>query len=147
MVGDRRQASAAVDEDGDAPLVRDCEHRREPLVVEKELLRAGMELDAARAQVEAPLGLLDRLLAQIEPDKRDHSPLRALREREGPVVAGPESGMAVGLVEAEHEAPGYAEAVEHRFELLVAADHPVDVVTQMSVRVEDLDAGRQLGSQ
>ena len=60
VVGDRRQAAATVDEDRHAPLGRDREDRCEPLVVEHELLRARVELDAARAEVEAALGLLDR---------------------------------------------------------------------------------------
>ena len=118
---------------------------REPLVVEQELLRARMELDAAGAQVEAAPRLLDRPLVEREPDERDHPAVRALRERERAVVAGGEAGMPVGLVQAEHEAAGDAEPVHQLLELLVAADHPVDVVSEMDVRVEDVRVRRQLG--
>ena len=60
VVRDRRQPAAAVDEDRHAALRRDREHRREALVVQLELLRARVQLDPARAEVEAALGLLDR---------------------------------------------------------------------------------------
>ena len=101
---DRRQAAAAVDEDRHAALGRQREDGREPLVVEEELLRARMELDPARAEVEAASRLLDRPLVEREPDERDEPAVRARRELERPVVAGAEAGMPVGLVEAEHEA-------------------------------------------
>ena len=48
--------------------------------------------------------------------------------------------MPVGLVEAEHEAARDAVAVHHPLELLVVPDHPVDVVPEMGVRVEDVGA-------
>ena len=50
---DRRQPAAGVDEDRYAAFGRECENGREPLVVEEELLGPRMELDAARAEVEA----------------------------------------------------------------------------------------------
>src|SRR5579864_6528752 len=103
-----------------------------------------MQLDAAGTAVEAPLGLLDRLLVQREPDERDHPALRPLGEGERPVVPGPERGMLVGLVEAEDEAAADAEAVEHRLQLLVASDHAVDVGAEVRVCVEDVDAFRHL---
>ena len=52
--------------------------------------------------------------------------------------------MAVGLVQAEHERardPGALLDLQEAFEV---AGHPVDVGTEMDVRVEDLDAVRQL---
>ena len=69
--GDRRQASPAVDQDRDAPLGGDLEHRPEPLVGGGEFLRARVQLDPVRAGVEAAARLLDRLLVQIEADERD----------------------------------------------------------------------------
>ena len=147
VVRDRRQPAPAVDEDRHAPLGGDREHRREPLVVEQELLRARVELDPTGAAVEAPLGLGDRLLAQVEPDVRDHPPLRPLGERERAVVPGAEAGMAVGLVEAEDVAARDPVAVEHRLELLVPADHAVDVGAEVRVGVEDVRPGRHLRAQ
>ncbi len=102
---DRRQAAAGVDEDRDAALGREREDGREPLVVEQELLGARMELDPARAEVEAAARLLDRPLVEREPHERDEAAVRARRELERPVVTGLEAGMPVGLVEAEHEGP------------------------------------------
>ena len=52
-VGDRRQAAAAVDQDRDAAVGGELEDRREPLVVQVELLRPRVQLDPARAGVEA----------------------------------------------------------------------------------------------
>ncbi len=103
VVGDRRQASTAVDEDRDAPFRGELEHRREARVVQEELLRARVELDAAGAEVEAARRLLDRSLVERKPDERDHPPFGTGGKRERAVVAGAEAGMAVGLVKAEHE--------------------------------------------
>ena len=142
--GDRRQPAPGVDQDRDVPLGGEREHRREPLVVEQELLRPRVQLDPARAEVEAARRLLHRPLVEREPHERDQPALRARGELERPVVAGLEAGMTVGLVEAEHERPGDAVGVEQPDELLVAPDHPVDVVAEVRVRVEDLQAGRQV---
>ena len=137
VVGDRRQPTAAVDQDRDAPLSRQREYRDEPLVVHGEPLGPRVELDAARAEVEAARRLLDRALGQVEAHERDEAPFRALRECERPVVRGAECGVAVGLVEAEHEAPLDPVALVQAGELLEGADHPVDVVPEVDVRVED----------
>ena len=102
-VGDRRQAAAAVDQDRHAVLGGDLEDRREPLVAGGELLGARVQLDAARAGSEAAARLLERRLVQVEPQERDQPPVRALGERERPVVRGAERRVPVGLVEAEHE--------------------------------------------
>src|SRR4051794_8249067 len=103
-VCDRRQAAASVDQDRHPPLGGKLEDRTEPVVRGIELLRTWMELDPARAEVEAACRLLDRLLLQVEPDERDDATLRAGCERERPVVRGPKGRVPVGLVEAEHEA-------------------------------------------
>ena len=147
VVGDRRQPATAVDEDGHPPLRRQLEHGREAGVVQQELLRARVELDPMRAAVEAPLRLGNRLLAQVEPDVWDHPPLRPFRERERAVVPRTEAGVAIGLVQAEDVAAGHPIPVEHRLELLVPADHAVDVVAEVRVGVEDVRTGRHLGPQ
>jgi len=145
LSANRRQPAAAVDQDRHAALRRDREHRSEALVVEHEFLCPRMELDAASAEVEAALGLRDRLFGQIEADVGDQPAVRARAERERPVVAGAEAGMPVRLVEAEDigEARDPV-AVEDRLELLVPSAHPVDVVAEMRVCVEDVGAGGQL---
>ena len=146
-VGDRRQAAPAVDEDRHAPLRGDREHGREPVVVEQELLRPRVQLDAARAEVEAPLRLSDRILGEVEADEGDHPAVRPLGERERPVVAGAESGVPVGLVQAEEEAPRDPVPVERLLELLEPADAAVDVGAEVCVRVEDVHTGRHFGPQ
>ena len=51
--------------------------------------------------------------------------------------------MPIRLVEAEHESVPHAVLGHQRLELVVVADHPVDVPAQMEVRVEDLGLRRQ----
>ena len=97
-----------------------------------------MELDPARAEVEAALGLLDRALRQVEPDERDQPSLGALRVLERTVVRRSERRVAVRLVHAEHEAVRDPVRVVDALELLVDADLAVDVVAEVDVRVEDL---------
>ncbi len=70
-------------------------------------------------------------------------PFERSRERERTVVGGAERGMPVGLVEAEHERAGDPVCGHDPLERVVVADHPVDVVAEMEVRVEDVRAGRQ----
>ena len=142
-VRDRRQAAAAVDQDRHAPLLGEREHRLEAVVGRVEALRPRMELDPARAGVEAAGRLLDRRLVQVEPDERDQPAVRALGERERPVVGRGEAGVAVGLVEAEHEGARDPVVGHHLLERVVVADHAVDVVAEMEVHVEDVRARRQ----
>ena len=144
---DRRQAAAGVDQDRHAALGRQLEHGREPFVVEQELLGAWMELDPAGAEVEAAARLLDRPLVEREPHEGDQAALRAGRELERAIVAGLEARVPVGLVEAEHEGARDAVPVHRADQLLVAADHPVDVRAEMRVRVEDVELGREIGAQ
>ena len=141
---DRRQTAAAVDQDRHAPLGRELEHRPEPVVGRVEALGARVQLDAAGAGVEAARRLLDRRLVQVEADEWNEAPLRSSRVRERAVVRGAERGMPVGLVEAEHERARDRVLVHQREQLVVVADHAVDVVAEMEVRVEDL---RALGQQ
>ena len=96
VVGDRRQPAPAVDQDRDAPLGGQREHRSEPLVVQQEALGPRVELDPARSAVEGARRLFDRLFAQVEPHERDQPAAGALRERERPVVRGAEAGCRSG---------------------------------------------------
>ena len=54
---ERRNAAAGMHEHRQAPLVRQREHRLQRRVVERELLRARVQLDPARAAAERALGL------------------------------------------------------------------------------------------
>ena len=86
VLGDRRETTAAVDEDRHRALDREREDRREPLVVQGERLRAWMELDPLSAEVEAAPRLLEWAAREVEADERDEPALRALGVRERPVV-------------------------------------------------------------
>ena len=79
ILGDRRKAAAAVDEDRHRSLDREREHRLKPLVTEGERLRSRMQLDAARAEIEAAPCLLERRGREIEADERDEPPLPIAR--------------------------------------------------------------------
>ena len=116
--------------------------RAEAVVGRVEALGARVELDPAGAGVEAAARLLDRRLVEVEPDKRDQPAGRTLGVRERAVVRGAEAGMAIGLVEAERERSRDPVPRHHGFELVVVADHPVDVVAEMEVDVEDRRARR-----
>ena len=142
-VCDRRQSSAAVDQDRHPALRREREDRAEPLVGRREALGAGVQLDPACAGIEAARCLLERRLVQIEPDERDQPSLAALGEGKRPVVRGAEARVPVGLVEAEHERARDPVLGHQRLELVVVADHPVDVMSEVEMDVEDVGACRQ----
>ena len=147
IVCDRRQASSPVDENRHLALGRELEHRRQPLVVQQELLRARMQLDSARAAVEAPSRLADRIFGEVEPYEWHQLSAASLGVGERPVVSGPEARVAVGLVEAEDEAARDPVLRHPALEVVVDAHHPVDVRPEMHVRVEDVRAVRQLAAQ
>jgi hypothetical protein len=136
-----------VDQDRDLPAGGELEDRGEPLVVQQELLRPGMELDPPRAAVEHPCRFADRILCEIQADEGNHPSVRALAEGQRPVVPSLEAGMPVGLVEAEHEAAGDPVFVHPALEILVDTDHAVDVRAEMGVRVEDVGALREFLAQ
>ena len=140
--GDRRQSAAAVDEDRHAALARKLEHGREPLVLQRDLLRARMQLDPAGAGVDAAVRLGDRILVQVEADERDQPAVRLLRVGERAVVRRAEARVAVGLVEAEHESAADAVVVHHPEQFVRPPAHAVDVVAEVYVGVEDLDVLR-----
>ena len=80
-----------------------------------------MELDPARAGIEHRDRLADRILREVEAHEWDQPAVRALGERERPVVSRPKAGVPVGLVEAEHEAARDAVLVHPALEVLVDA--------------------------
>ena len=147
LAGDRRQPSPAVDQDRHPPLRGEREDRAEALVLEEEALRARVQLDPAGAGIEAPLRLLDRVLAEVEPDERDQPSLRAAGVLERAVVRSAEGRMTVGLVHAEHEGALDAVAVEHCDQVLVDAAEAVDVVAEVNVGVEEGGLRRQLAAE
>jgi len=144
IVCDRGQAASPVDQDRNVALGSEREDRREPLVVQQELLGPGMQLDSTRAAVEDARRLADRVLREVEADERDHPASRPLGELQRAVVAGAEARMPVGFVQAEHEAAGDAVLVHPTLQVLVDPDHAVDVGPEMRVGVEDVGALRQL---
>jgi len=97
-----------------------------------------MELDPSRAEVEAAGRLRDRLGGEVEPHERDEDAVRRLRGRERAVVRGAKRGHAVGLVQAEGEGALDVRALEVREQDVQRADHPVDVGSDVDVRVEEL---------
>ena len=135
VVCDRRQPAPSMNQDRDVALGCELEDRREPLVVQQELLCPGMKL-----------GLADRVFCEVEPDERNHPPSRSLGERQRAVVAGAEPRMPVRLVQTEHEAAGDAVLGHPAFQVLVDADHPVDVGAEVRVRVENVRTPRQLSA-
>ena len=54
--------------------------------------------------------------------------------------------MPVGLVETEHEGPRDPVRRHQPVELVVVADHAVDVVAEVQVRVEDVRAFGEQGA-
>jgi len=134
-----------VDQDRNPPLRCELEDGHEPLVVQREALSPGMELDPARAAIQATDGLVGRSLGgQVEADERNQPAVRTLGVTQGSVVGRPKRRLAVRLVHAEHERPRDAVRVHDPLELLVLAAEAVDVVAKMEVRIEDL---RSFGQQ
>ena len=68
-----------VHEHRQAALAREREDRLEAGMVERELLRARMELDAARASAQRPLGLGERVVVRVEPAEREQAPVAGAR--------------------------------------------------------------------
>ena len=85
------------------------------------------------ARVDRALGLLDRLLGDVEARERDQAPARARGELERAVVGGAEGGVAVGLVEAEDERARDAVLGLDPLELVVVAAEAVDVEAEVDV--------------
>ena len=143
VLGDRRQATPAVDEDRHPALGGEGEDRLQALVVQQEALGAGVELDPTGAPVETARRLLDRLGGEVEADEGDDEPRGALCGLQRAVVGRPEGRLAVGLVHAERKRPLRTGTAEKLDELLARRDHPVDVAADVDVRVEDGGSRRQ----
>ena len=84
---------------------------------------------------------------EVEPHEGDQPPAGALGVGERAVVGRAEGGVPVGLVQAEHEAARDPVRPVDPLEVLVDPGHAVDVVPEVDVRVEDLDALGQLPCQ
>jgi hypothetical protein len=138
MVGDRREAATAVNEDRHAPVGGQGEHGCETLVVQEEALRARVQLDAAGAEVETARRLVDRILREIEANEGDEHAARAVGGGERAVVRGSKSRLAVGLVHTESEGVRDAVPCQKGHQLLVRRDEPVDVATDVDMSIEDL---------
>ena len=145
-VGDRRQAAAAVDQDRDAPLRGEREDGLEPGVVGEEPLRPRVELDPTCPQVQAARRLLDGPLLEVEAYERQQLAGRRRGVGKRPVVRRGEGGPPVGLVEAEGERAGDPVGPLDLEQLVAVADHPVDVVPEVDVGVEDRRVDRKLGA-
>ena len=89
---------------GTSALDGEREDRLQAVVPDRELLRAGMELDPARAEVEAADRLLERAGVEVEAHERDEA-ARPIAAAAASVrsFADAERRLAVGLVEAERE--------------------------------------------
>jgi hypothetical protein len=131
-----------VDEDRDPPVSCELEDRLEPLVVEEEALGPRVELDAARSEVDAPARLIDGMLGEVEASERNQKPVRLLGRLERPVVRGPKTRVAVGLIHAEAVGSDRAGVAKEREELVERRDEAVDVPAAVDVRVEDLGSRR-----
>ena len=97
---ERRNPPAGVDQDRERALVGERDQWLDARVIERELLGAGVELDPARAVVEAPLGLRQRVLVRVDAAERDEQSVRLLCRLDHLVVG---LAIAVGLVERERE--------------------------------------------
>jgi len=84
---------------------------------------------------------------QVEPHERDDAAFRSSRKRERAVVCCPEGRVPVGLVEAEHEAARHPVPVHLVDQVLIPADHAVDVLAEVNVGVEHFRVFGQLAPQ
>ena len=137
----RGDAAPRVHQHREAALVREGEHRREAGVVERELLGARMELDAARAAVERALGLGGRVVGRVEAAEGEQAALAPLRLLDHHVVR---RRVAVELVHGEDER-ARVDPLQRADQLLAAAAVAVGVVEpDVRVGVERLEAGQLL---
>ena len=98
-----RDSAPGVNEHGQVPLVGHGEHRPQGRVIEREALRAGMELDAASARAQAPLGLGEWIGLRIEAAEGDEHGVAGRGLGQDHVVG---LRIAVGLVHCEHGSAG-----------------------------------------
>ena len=91
-------------------------------------------------RVASPIGIL----VDVEPHERDQLVGRGRGVRERSVVRRAERRVPVGLVEAEDERAGDPVRALDLEQLVAVADHPVDVLAEMDVRVEERRPLRKL---
>ena len=112
VLAQRRDPAPGVDQDRERALVREREQPRHVRVVERELLGARMQLDAAAPWRERPLGLGQRPLARLDPAERHHQAVAGRRRLDHEVVG---RRVAVRLVHRKDEAAtgsAHAQAVQ-----------------------------------
>src|SRR5215212_3520418 len=80
VTAERRDAPPGVHEHRQAIVIGESEHALEPRVGELELLRARVELDAARPRLERPRGLAERIGRRVEAREGDEAALRGSGE-------------------------------------------------------------------
>ena len=82
-------------------------------IVDAEGLRSRVQLDAARAEIEAALGLAEGILVEAQPHEREEPVGRLGRPREHAIVRRAVGRLAIGLVEREDVRAAHAGLV-HR---------------------------------
>ena len=131
MQGERRDAPPRVDQDREPALVCEGEDLVHRGLGEVEPLSAGMQLDPARARVDAATRLDHRGLPGIEPAERHQAPTGGFGFGQHPIVRG---RITVGLVHRHHDPPraGGGEGGDH---VLGRRLEPVGIV-EARVRVD-----------
>src|SRR4051812_8724972 len=76
---ERRHPVPGVDEDRHPALARHCVDGANTRLGDLEALGARVQLDAARARIQAALGLAQRVVARIDPTERDELASRSCR--------------------------------------------------------------------
>src|SRR5215211_6178989 len=100
VAAERRDAPASVDEDGQPALACEIEDGLERGVIERELLRAWVQLDPARAARERSFSLRERVVLGIEAAEREQATVAARRLLDHHVVR---RRVSIRLVHREHE--------------------------------------------
>ena len=101
VLAERRDAAPRVDQHRHAALVRERDEVAHGGLGEVEALRARVQLDAARAGVQAAGGLGHRAVARVDAAEGDEPPVGRRGGRHHDVVG---RRVAVGLVHREHDA-------------------------------------------
>src|SRR5207248_5128055 len=96
------QPTPGVDEDRNARAFRQAEHVVHLAAVELEVLRAGVELDAARSRPQATLALSERAFGGIQTTERHQPPVALARPLQHTIVGDAICGAALGVVQGEH---------------------------------------------
>ena len=138
----RRHPATGVDEDRDLSLLRDPPDRVGPVIAEPERLRPRMQLDPARAEPQATLGLRHRILGRVEAAVRVQAPVGLARPPQHPVVGNPVARGALGIVKRERAGPrGRSHLIEKGDQARRVQRLAVLIPTQVGVRVDDQRAG------